>query len=146
MPAWLALPLPLTCAVISTGFPVWPRPDLSAGVKKESRGILSVRVLSGLFHRLFLMYLQEVFDSGNLQFFSALVALRDPQAFSRHIAAKREMGCLRQTTLRSTTSTRSRKRVVAVVVIGVTVMATFKLKSLNSLYSVPNGKGARPRG
>jgi hypothetical protein len=44
-----------------------------------------VRVLSRLFRRLFLTYLQEAFDSGKLQFFSALEALRDPRAFSRYL-------------------------------------------------------------
>jgi hypothetical protein len=44
-----------------------------------------VRVLSRLFRRLFLQYLQEAFDSGKLRFFCSLAALQDPQAFSRHL-------------------------------------------------------------
>jgi putative transposase len=42
-------------------------------------------VLSRLFRRLFLRYLQEAFDAGKLQFFSSLQALQDPQAFTRHL-------------------------------------------------------------
>ena len=44
-----------------------------------------MRVLSRLFRRLFLTYLEEAFDSGKLRFFSALEALRDRQAFDRHL-------------------------------------------------------------
>jgi len=50
---------------------------------------LPVRVLSRLFRRLFLKYLQEAFDSGKLQFFASLEALRDPQAFARYLAEAR---------------------------------------------------------
>jgi len=46
---------------------------------------LPVRVLSRLFRRLFLQYLQEAFDSGKLRFFSNLATLEDPQAFNRHL-------------------------------------------------------------
>ena len=46
---------------------------------------LPVRVLSRLFRRLFLQYLQEAFDSGKLRFFSSLATLQDPQAFNRHL-------------------------------------------------------------
>jgi hypothetical protein len=42
-------------------------------------------VLSRLFRRLFLKYLQEAFDVGKLQFFSSLKALQDPQAFTRYL-------------------------------------------------------------
>jgi len=42
-------------------------------------------VLSRFFRRLFLTYLQEAFDAGKLRFFSSLKALRDPQAFRRHL-------------------------------------------------------------
>jgi hypothetical protein len=42
-------------------------------------------VLSRLFRRLFLTYLQEAFDAGKLRFFSSLEALRDPQVFRRHL-------------------------------------------------------------
>jgi Putative transposase len=50
-----------------------------------------VRVLSRLFRRLFLKYLEEAFDSGKLRFFSSLSALQDPQAFSRHLDAVRNV-------------------------------------------------------
>jgi hypothetical protein len=46
---------------------------------------LPVRVLSRLFRRLFLIYLQQAFDAGNLQFFSSLEELYDPQAFTRYL-------------------------------------------------------------
>jgi len=46
---------------------------------------LPVRVLSRLFRRLFLTYLQEAFDAGQLHFFSALDALHDPQNFARYL-------------------------------------------------------------
>jgi len=50
-----------------------------------------VRVLSGLFRRLFLNYLQEAFDSGKLRFFSSLEALQDPLAFRRHLDRVRKV-------------------------------------------------------
>ena len=46
---------------------------------------LPVRVLSRLFRRLFLTYLQQAFDAGQLHFFSSLEALHDPQAFTRYL-------------------------------------------------------------
>jgi Putative transposase len=52
---------------------------------------LPVRVLSRLFRRLFLTYLQETFDAGKLQFFSSLEALRDPQAFQGHLDSVRNV-------------------------------------------------------
>ena len=54
------------------------------------RFFLPVRVLSRLFRRLFLQYLQQAFDAGKLQFFSSLQALQDPQAFTRHLDLVRE--------------------------------------------------------
>jgi hypothetical protein len=48
-------------------------------------------VLSRLFRRLFLTYLEEAFDSGRLQFFSSLEALQDPQAFRRHLDPVRDV-------------------------------------------------------
>jgi Putative transposase len=47
---------------------------------------LPVRVLSRLFRRLFLQYLRQAFDSRQLQFFSALKALREPRAFADYLA------------------------------------------------------------
>src|SRR6202047_4319778 len=45
---------------------------------------LPVPVLSRLFRRLFLKYLEHAFDAGKLQFFSALKTLRTRCAFMRH--------------------------------------------------------------
>ena len=51
---------------------------------------LSVRVLSRLFRRLFLKSLQKAFESGKLNFFSSLEALRDLKAFLRYLAPVRK--------------------------------------------------------
>jgi len=51
---------------------------------------LPVRVLSRLFRRLFLEYLQAAFDQGQLQFFSSLERLRDPKAFAEYLAPLRQ--------------------------------------------------------
>jgi hypothetical protein len=51
---------------------------------------LPVRVLSRLFRRLFLEYLQTAFDQGKLQFFSSLERLRDPHAFAHYLAPLRQ--------------------------------------------------------
>jgi hypothetical protein len=48
-------------------------------------------VLSRLFRRLFLQYLQEAFDAGKLRFFTSLQALQDPQAFNRHLDLLRDV-------------------------------------------------------
>jgi len=47
---------------------------------------LPVRVLSRLFRRLFLKYLQKAFDAGKLQFFTSLRSLEERPAFVRHLA------------------------------------------------------------
>jgi Putative transposase/Transposase zinc-binding domain len=47
---------------------------------------LSVRVLSRRFRRLFLKYLEEAFDSGQLQFFGSIQKLRDAREFRSYIA------------------------------------------------------------
>jgi hypothetical protein len=52
---------------------------------------LPVRVLSRLFRRLFLKYLQEAFDVGKLQFFSSLQALQDRQAFTHYLDLVRNL-------------------------------------------------------
>ena len=52
---------------------------------------LPVRVLSSLFRRLFLTYLEQAFDSGQLHFFTSLEALRDQQAFQRHLDSVRDV-------------------------------------------------------
>ena len=51
---------------------------------------LPVRVLSRLFRRLFLEGLQALHDAGELQFFTDLVGLKDPTAFSARLAALRK--------------------------------------------------------
>src|SRR5271157_1047389 len=59
--------------------------DGTRWISCRPRFFLPVRVLSRLFRRLFLTYLEEAFDSGKLRFFSSLEALRDRQAFNRHL-------------------------------------------------------------
>lgn len=51
---------------------------------------LPVCVLSCLFRRLLLEYLQAAFDQGKLQFFSSLERLRDPRAFAEYLAPLRQ--------------------------------------------------------
>ena len=51
---------------------------------------LPVRVLSRLFRRLFLTYLQKAFDAGKLRFFASLEPLREHRAFCRHLAPLRQ--------------------------------------------------------
>src|ERR1700674_3773131 len=60
-------------------------PDGARWISCRPRFFLPVRVLSRLFRRLFLKYLQQAFDVGKLQFFSSLQALQDRQAFTRHL-------------------------------------------------------------
>jgi hypothetical protein len=50
---------------------------------------LSVRVLSRLFRRLFLQYLDSAFATGELQFFSDLTALKGPSAFKQYLSPLR---------------------------------------------------------
>jgi len=47
---------------------------------------LPVRVLSRLFRRLFLEYLQQAFDGGELDFFNSLEGLLDRLAFAKYLA------------------------------------------------------------
>src|SRR5213594_433149 len=47
---------------------------------------LPVRVLSSLFRRLFLKYLEKAFDSGKLQFSGSLRKLEDPREFRSYVA------------------------------------------------------------
>src|SRR5664280_3024268 len=51
---------------------------------------LPVRVLSRLFRRLFLEFLQKAFDDHQLHFFSSLHELQDPSAFSGYLAPLRQ--------------------------------------------------------
>ena len=52
---------------------------------------LPVNVLSCLFRRLFLDYLQAAFEQGQLHFFSSLERLRDPHAFAHYLAPLRQI-------------------------------------------------------
>jgi transposase-like zinc-binding protein/putative transposase len=56
--------------------------DGTRWISCRPRFFLPVRVLSRLFRRLFLKYLQEAFDAGKLHFFTSLQALQGPQAFT----------------------------------------------------------------
>ncbi len=60
-------------------------PDGTRWLPCRSGFFLPVRVLSRLFRRLFLTYLQEAFDAGQLHFFSSLEALHDPLEFTRYL-------------------------------------------------------------
>jgi Putative transposase/Transposase zinc-binding domain len=55
------------------------------------RFFLPVRVLSCLFRRLFLKYLQDAFDAGRLALCSSLKALQDPEAFHQHLDRVRNL-------------------------------------------------------
>jgi hypothetical protein len=44
-----------------------------------------VRVLSRLFRRLFLQYLDVAFAAGELQFFTNLAGLKEPDAFDTYL-------------------------------------------------------------
>lgn len=52
---------------------------------------LPVRVLSRVFGRLFLTYLQDAFDAGHLHFDASLTTLADRRAFTSHLAAARQI-------------------------------------------------------
>jgi len=64
-------------------------PDGTRWIPCRPGFFLPVRVLSRLFRRLFLKYLQEAFDSSKLRLFASLEAFRDPQAFARYLAEAR---------------------------------------------------------
>jgi hypothetical protein len=61
-------------------------PDGKTWISCRPDFFLSVEVLSCLFRRLFLQYLQKAFDSGKLQFFGSLEKLRDPHEFRFYLA------------------------------------------------------------
>jgi len=65
--------------------------DGTRWISCRPRFFLPVRVLSRLFRRLFLKYLEEAFDAGKLRFFTSLEALRDPEAFHRHLDPVRNL-------------------------------------------------------
>jgi len=56
----------------------------------RARFFLSVRVLSRLFHRLFMERLETAFNSAKLQFFGSLESLRNPVTFAERIARAKE--------------------------------------------------------
>jgi hypothetical protein len=64
-------------------------PDGAHWIASRSDFFLPVRVLSRLFRRLFLHYLQAAFDAGKLQFFSSLEQLAYRETFARYLAPLR---------------------------------------------------------
>jgi hypothetical protein len=65
-------------------------PDGTRWISCRPNFFLSVAVLSRLFRRLFVDYLTQAFDAGDLQFFSSLEPLRVRAAFLRYIAPIRK--------------------------------------------------------
>lgn len=61
-------------------------PDQQRWVSCRPGFFLPVRVLSRLFRRLFLEGLEKAFRDGKLHFYGDLESLRDPTAFTRHLA------------------------------------------------------------
>jgi Putative transposase/Transposase zinc-binding domain len=76
----------LHCVVAGGGL----APDGNRWISCRPGFFLPVRVLSRLFRRLFLKFLQKAFDSGKLRFFSDLQVLQDRKAFLRHLAPVRK--------------------------------------------------------
>jgi hypothetical protein len=72
----------LHCVVAGGGL----APDGSRWIACRPGFFLPVRVLSRLFRRLFLSYLQEAFDRQQLHFFADMTPLSDPQAFAQYLA------------------------------------------------------------
>ena len=75
----------LHCVVTGGGL----SPDGASWISCRPGFFLPVRVLSRLFRRLFLEYLQKASDTGKLRFFSSLEPLREPAAFRRYLAPLR---------------------------------------------------------
>src|SRR5438128_452657 len=65
-------------------------PDGDRWVSCRPGFFLPVRVLSRLFRRLFLEFLEKAFDDHQLHFFSSLRQLQDPSAFSAYLAPLRQ--------------------------------------------------------
>ena len=65
-------------------------PDGRRWVSCRPGFFLPVRVLSRMFHGLFLHYLEKAFANGELNFFSAHRHLHEPAAFRRHLAPVRD--------------------------------------------------------
>jgi hypothetical protein len=76
----------LHCVVAGGGL----SPDSNRWISCRPGFFLPVRVLSHLFRRLFLEYLQKAFDAGELQFFSTLEPLRERRAFLRYLVPVRQ--------------------------------------------------------
>src|SRR5437879_6709160 len=68
-------------------------PSGSRWIPCRPRFFLPVRVLSCLFRRLFLTYLEEAFDAGKLEFFSSLEALRDTEGVFLQLDSVRSCEC-----------------------------------------------------
>jgi hypothetical protein len=64
--------------------------DGTRWVPCKSGFFLPVRVLSRLFRRLFLQYLDAAFVAGELAFFTDLAGLMEPKAFASHLAPLRK--------------------------------------------------------
>jgi putative transposase/transposase-like zinc-binding protein len=75
----------LHCVVAGGGL----SPDGMRWISCRPRFFLPVPVLSCLFRRRFLSYLQKAFNAGELQFFSSLEPLRERRAFLRYLAPLR---------------------------------------------------------
>src|SRR5207244_10679209 len=71
----------LHCVVAGGGLSI----DATRWVSCRPGFFLPVRVLSRLFRRLFLEYLQDAFDTGQLHFSASLQALSDREAFADHL-------------------------------------------------------------
>src|SRR3954453_5681991 len=65
-------------------------PDGKSWISCRPGFFLPVRVLSRLFRRLFLEYLQHAFDAGKLRFFTGLEKLRDRCELARYLAPLRK--------------------------------------------------------
>ncbi len=61
-------------------------PDGTRWISCRPGFFLPVRVLSRLFRRLFLKYLEKTFDAGRLQFFGSLEKLAESQQFRSYLA------------------------------------------------------------
>ena len=66
-------------------------PDGTRWISCRPKFFLPIPVLRLLFRRLFLNYLEQAFDAGELQFFSSLEPLRTRHSFLRHIAPTRKI-------------------------------------------------------
>jgi hypothetical protein len=65
-------------------------PDGTQWISCRPNFFLSVAVLARLFRRLFVDYLRQAFDAGDLQFFSSLEPLQVRDAFRRYITPIRK--------------------------------------------------------